>query len=237
VISGVRVKSPLEHRGVILRKLTPSEHAIYWSSCNGGRFSSRQSETDFVVPMKFSMPASTLLEITTERSRDQQEQSTLARQVALAFYLKGFDIGSNGMMATFDRPLWATISRHPELSLVDQKFITDESSVTQVDFETIVDLAYTIPKFGLIGSSNREIALYRLLRGLGMHWQELESGFLDFVISIEASLLLYKEKGKTYKFRDRGAKLICNKHDQEQTKKQFENVYDVRSRGVHSGVR
>ena len=80
-------------------------------------------------------------------------------------------------------------------------------------------------------ASNHEIALYRTLRGLGMHWQE--SGFLDFAIALEAALLQGVETELSYRFALYGALFLQDERVPEETFKQLRDVYTTRSKLVH----
>lgn len=232
-IDGVKVGSPLEYRGVKLRQLTPSERGNYWQSRNGDQLDPYRQHTGFVIPREFStITPSVLLEVTTTRALNEPfDQSTLINRVALAFYLKGFDIAGTGIVVGFDHPSWATLGQSHSPSLVDEKHVSASKLITEADFKAIVDLAYKMPEFGPSEASNHEIALYRTLRGLGMHWQE--SGFLDFAIALEAALLQGVETELSYRLALYGALFLQDERDPEETFKQLRDVYTTRSKLVH----
>jgi hypothetical protein len=233
-IEGLHVQSPLEHRGVRLRQLTPAERGRYYQSRSGDELNPYQQPTDFVIPREFTMiTPSTLLEVTTNRPiHEVNDQTTLPNRVALAFFLKDFVIASTGIVVAFDRPIWATFGQSHGRSLVGERPITTVTKpITQAEFEAVVDLAHKIPEFGPEEASNHEVALYRTLRGLGVHWQE--SGFLDFAIALEAALLQGPQTELAYKFALYGALFLRDERPTEQTFEQLRNVYDVRSKLVH----
>jgi len=235
-IDGIEISSPLEYRDVKLRQLTPSERGHYWQSRSGDQLNQNGQHTDFVVPRDYVMVTPTvLLEVTTSRSRSETvSSSTLINRVALAFFLKGFDIASTGVVVGFDRPIWATLGQSHARSLVDEKLVTEVKQLTEEDFRTIVDLAYKMPDFGPGEASSREIALYRVLRGLGMHW--MESGFLDHVIALEAALLKGVEIELSYRFALYGSLFLRNERNPEETFKKLRNIYSVRSKLVHGST-
>jgi hypothetical protein len=232
-IDGVKVGSPLEYRGVKLRQLSPTERGNYWQSRNDDQLNPYRQHTDFVIPREFStITPSALLEVTTTRVLNEPfDQSTLINRVALAFYLKGFDITGTGIVVGFDHPRWATIGQSHAPSLVDEKHVATSKPITETDLQAIVDLAYKMPEFGPSEASNHEIALYRTLRGLGMHWQE--SGFLDFAIALEAALLQGVETELSYRFALYGALFLQDERSPEETFTQLRDVYTIRSKLVH----
>lgn len=235
-IEGLRVSAPLAYRGVTLRPLSPSERGQYWQSRNDNLLSPYRSASRFVVPRNMTMvtPA-VLLEATTSRPRTQQfSQSTLMNQVALAFYLLGYDIAGTGLLVSFDRPTWATLGQSHQRYVVDEKPVTGERLVSEDEFHQVVDLAYQMPEFGPGESNSREIALYRTLRGLGMHWQE--SGFLDFVIALEAALLQGVEDELSYRFALYGSLFLGRSADPRLTFAKLKNIYTVRSKLVHGST-
>lgn len=233
-IDGLVVALPIEYREVSLRPLTPAERGLYWQSRNGDDPGSLRGHGDFVVPREFStVTPSALLSVTTTRPRSEAfSKSTLLSRVALALYLRGFDIASTGVMIGFDRPLWATLASNQPRSLVGERHV-DLRELAQADFEAAVDLAYRMPEFGPAEESSHEIALYRTLRGLGMHWQE--SGFLDFTIALEATLLEDTQVELAYKFALYGALFLRAELPPAETFRRLRDVYSIRSRLVHGG--
>ncbi len=79
--------------------------------------------------------------------------------------------------------------------------------------------------------NRREIILFRLLRGSGMHWQE--SGFLDFVVSLEAALRGGVKDELAYRFSLYGALFLRDELEPAKTFKRLRRVYKVRSNLVH----
>lgn len=236
-VDGVRVSSPLEYRAVKLRQLSPGERGQYWHSRNHDLLNPKGGSRRFFIPHEtVIVTPSSLLEVTTSRPRTEEvSQSTLMNRVSLAFYLLGYNIASPGIVVSFDHPTWATLGQHHQRSLVDEKSVTDSRVVSEVDFRRVVDLAYQMPEFGPRESSSREIALYRLLRGLGMHWQE--SGFLDFMIALEAALLHKVGTAElSYRFALYGALFLGSDADPPQTFAKLKNIYEVRSKLVHGSV-
>jgi len=234
-IEGVKTDAQLEYKDVRLRPLTPSERGRQWLSRSGDQLYRHLKSTDFVVPHEFTViTPSMLLEVTTTRNRSELfSQSTLLNRIALAFYLKGFDIASNGVAVSFDRPTWATYGQSHARALVDEKSIAAIKPVSQADFRQIVDLAYKMPDFGPGEASSHEIALYRALRGLGIHY--LESGLLDLVIALEAALLQDFEQELSYRFALYGALFLQEERNPTETFNQLKNIYLIRSRLVHGG--
>lgn len=237
-LHGVEVDAPLEHRGVQLRSLTPAERGQYFQSRSGHQLDPYQQPTDFVVPrdLNESVP-STLLEVTTSRSLaggTSGDQLGLINRVALAFYLKDFVIASAGIIVGFDRPLWASVGQSHARSLVDQKFPVISRLITEAEFKAVVDLAHKMPEFGPAEGSSREVVLYRMLRGLGVHWQE--SGFLDFAVALEAALLKGAQTELSYRFALYGALFLRDERRSKETFDQLRKVYAVRSNLVHGSA-
>lgn len=232
-IEGIVVSSPIEHRDVKLRPLTPAERGQYWLSRGEQQLNPPVPQTDFVVPHEaIVITPSVLLEATTARKRSELvDQSTLLNRIALAFYLRGFDIASTGVAVGFDRPMWATLGQAHGRALVDEKPILGVKPLSLAEFQGLVDLAYKMPDFGPGEASNREVALYRALRGLGMHWAE--SGFLDYVIALEAALLPGVSTELSYRFALYGALFLKDERNPVVTFDQLKNIYDVRSGLVH----
>jgi Apea-like HEPN len=85
--------------------------------------------------------------------------------------------------------------------------------------------------FGGQEGSSKEIVLYRVLRGCGMHWQQ--SGFLDFAIALEAALLSGTTSEHSYRFSLYGALFLRDGRDPRRTFDQLHNIYMVRSKLVH----
>lgn len=234
-IAGLRVSSPLEYRGVKLRPLSPSERGQFYRSRNNDllNLSPKVGSGTFFVPKDLAaVTPSALLEVTTSRPRTAQfSQSTLMNRVALAFFLLGHSIASPGIVVTFDHPTWATMGQSHQHFLVDEKFIAGDQLLSEDDFRRVVDLAYRMPEFGPAETNSREIALYRTLRGLGMHWQE--SGFLDFMIALEAALLQGFNDELKYRFALYGSLFLADSTDPQKTFAKLKNMYDVRSKLVH----
>ncbi len=129
-IDGVEVGLPLEYRDVKLRQLTPTERGNYWQSRNSDQLNPYRQHTGFVIPREFStITPSALLEATTVRALNEPfDQSMLINRVALAFYLKGFDIAGTGIVVGFDSPkqiLKQSLISHTRCqSLVQVKLLT-----------------------------------------------------------------------------------------------------------------
>ena len=143
---------------------------------------------------------------------------------------------STGVLVSFDRPIWASMGQSHGRSLVDEKAVTDKRDLSGEEFEAVVDLAYRMPDFGPEESSSREVVLYRLLRGLGVHWQD--SGFLDFAIALEAALLKGTRTELSYKCALYGALFLQEEKSSSNTFSQLRKVYEARSKLVHgSGLK
>jgi len=236
-LAGVLVKAPLEYREVKLCQLSPGERGQYFQSRNNDFLFPMRRSGRFVIPRDFAFVIpSMLLEVTTSRPRTELfNQSALMNRVALAFYLLGYHIASPGIAVSFDRPTWATLGQSHQRFLVDEKPIANTRLVSEEEFHSVVDLAYQMPDFGASESTSQEIALYRMLRGLGMHWQE--SGFLDFVIALEAALLRDVETTElSYRFALYGSLFLGGVLDPRQTFAKLRNIYDVRSKLVHGSA-
>lgn len=109
--------------------------------------------------------------------------------------------------------------------------IQHDKPLRSAEFESVVDLAYKMPAFGPEEKAHREIAPYRLLRGLGAHWRE--SGLLDLMIALEAALLPGIKDELRYRFALYGAAYLRGERDPEQIFRRLRNLYDARSKLVH----
>ena len=171
MLSAVRVRSPIKHRSVALRPLTPLERGRYWEF-HGPQFSYHALVDEAVLPtaLAVSVPR-TLLEVTTHRNWNTfAAQGGLVNRVALGLFLVGYPLSGAGTIASFDNPRWAWLagtSLSP--SLVQEKMNHEDAIVSTEDFHTAVDLAYQMPDFEG-ETDHKQIALRRLLRGLGAAW-------------------------------------------------------------------
>jgi hypothetical protein len=232
-VAGVKVAEPLQmHRNVSLRALTPSERGAVWETQHTG-FGLIGYMPDFVVPRpmaSFAQP-SALLQVTTSRRRTQNfDRSELPNRILLAFYLSGFDLCSLGLLVSFDEPRWASMGISHSLCPVEEKRQpVVERVISQKAFQDVVDLAHKIPSFGGTEAGGREIVLSRTLRGCGA----TESGFLDFAIALEASLLGGATTELSYRFSLYGALFLKEERDVHETFEKLKNIYSVRSKLVH----
>jgi hypothetical protein len=233
-IVGVKPARQLNHRGVSIRPLSPVERGVVLEDRNNVP-AQQHLETDFIPPHRFEiLLPSALIQISTTRlSTENPSLSTLPNRIALALFLSGYEFSSSGILLSFDQPRWvsAGFSQSPfpaseKAGIVDQR-------ITQKKFEAVIDLAHRIPIFSGTEGNAREIALFRVLRGCGMHWQE--SGFLDFAIALEAALLGKSTTELSYKFSLYGALFLSEERDPEETFEALRLVYKLRSDLVHGG--
>ncbi len=232
-VAGIAAMGSFEYRDIAVRKLTQREMGIVFEMRSGEWNVRPFPRGDFVPALSFtSFLPSTLIEVKTRRPRDRQlHQSTLHNRIALAFFLSGYELSSTGAASSFDIPSWVTSATSLAPFPVSEKLGATPKELTENDFRTVVDLAYKIPEFGAGEGSSREIVLFRVLRGCGMHWKE--SGFLDFAIALEAALLNNSTTELSYRFSLYGALFLRDSRDPKQTYDQLKNIYSVRSRLVH----
>jgi len=230
-LEGIRVARRLgPYRNVTLRPLTGVERGQAQEDELTAMSRNRGPSSDYIVPRRVGMfSPRALLEITTTRRRDElADESRLPNRLALAFYLMDCDIAGTGILIGFDEPRWAGIGFTHSPFPVAERFVNDKP-LTPTAFKTIVDLAYKIPDFGGEEGSGKEIALFRTLRGCGAR----ASGFLDFAIALEASLLGGASTELAYRFSLYGALFLREERDSDETFAKLKNVYDVRSKLVH----
>lgn len=232
-ISGLLPDQAYSHRGVRLRRLTESERGSLLEMRSSVWSVTPTFGSDFVQPRRFTHGLPTaLLEIETERAPDQLfDQSTLPARVVLAFFLRGHALSSDGVMASFDKPMWAGSGiNYPSLPLTNSA-TTAGTTLTLEEFQAVINLAFEIPSFGGAEGSGKEIVLFRVLRGFGMSGQE--SGLLDFAIALEAALLSGTTDELSFRFALYGALFLRDLRDPRTTYDQLRNIYRVRSKLVH----
>jgi hypothetical protein len=236
-VGGMKLLRAITYRGVTLRPLSPLERGAFLEAQEPLWSSDVSEPEEFVPPRPFDFHEPTAL-LSTESIRNRvrpKDESRLAQRVALAFFLSGVDISSDGVLVNYDRPRWAAVGFAMGYSPfpVSKKFQVPGSDrlLTPREFRTIVDLAHEIPPFGGEESSGHDIVLFRVLRGAGMHWQT--SGFLDFAIALEAALLGGIQDELAYRFSLYGALFLRGDFDPGQTFGRLKRIYDVRSRLVH----
>lgn len=234
-LGGVVPDETYDYRDVAMRRLTEEERGAAWESRSGEWDHSRLPGSDFIPPRSLS----SFLPVTLVEARASVPQSpvmtltpsNLIYRLALAFFLKGYEISSSGGIVVLQRPLWSKMGTSYSPFAVSEKVSTAVRTLSESDCRSIVDLAYKIPEFTASEGSGREIVLYRALRGFGMHWQE--SGFLDHAIALEAALLKNTTSEVAYRFSLYGAVFLRDRRDPRDTFDRLRNIYDLRSRLVH----
>lgn len=237
-ISGVLPTEAMTHRNVTFRPLSPAERGAVAARDFPSLSQPTHHQTDFVIPWTMStfMPAA-VLEVTEEVPwtwYSQGRRSTLPSRLALALFLRGFDIGTREAIATIQRPLWAGFGTSLRPFPISECHRGPDKPLGRGEFEEIVDLACRIPKFGREEGNHREVALDRVFRGCGVGIGE--SGLLDFAIALEAALLAGAQQELAYKFRLYGALYLRHVRPPEQSFKDFKLVYSARSRLAHGGA-
>jgi hypothetical protein len=234
-VTGIKPKSQLTHRGVTLRPLSPRERGLFVGVNNSAILTWSIPGSDLALSHRFNhyMPQALITITSTRKKTEVADESTLPTRVVLAFFLKGFELGSNGVMSGFEQPQWAGIGTSFSPFPVGEKFSGQaiQQDISRKLFKEVVDLGYNIPAFGRGESSRREIVLSRVFQGFGA--QSLEAGFLDFAIALEASLLGGSKTELAYKFGLYGALFLRNELVPSETFQRFKHVYRVRSKLVH----
>jgi len=234
-IAGVKPTARYTYRGVTIRTLSKEERGTFYETRYNTR-TEHEFEMEFVPPFTFPnfMPSS-VITVSTSRPRvELSDLSTLSIRVALALFLTGYEISSSGEVISFDQPKWMHGRFSWEPFPLDEKSNVVDKKITKKEFEKVVDLAYKIPDFSGKEGNAREIALFRVLKGCGKHWQE--SGFLDFVIALEAALLDNNPVELKYRFSLYGAIFLGEQRNPDETFKTLGNIYNLRSKLVHGSV-
>lgn len=235
-VSRILPEHAYAHRDVELRPLSPLERGAFLDLKGSLRPFRPVPHSDLIVPATLShVVPSALLTVTARTSHEPQEAAVdLLSRVALAFFLHGYELSSNGIMAGFDHPAWTIPGSSSQPFLISAKASTIDVPVSVDEFVAIVDLAYKTPSFRA-ESSHQEVALSRLLRGCGLHWRE--SPFLDFAIALEAALLGGTDSTSelAYKFSLYGALFLRDALDPREAFEQLRTIYRVRSKLVHGG--
>jgi hypothetical protein len=232
-LAGIGVDAQYAHRDVTIRPLTELERGTIArrDTVNMDDITAQVGEFQPSVNHIFVSPR-VLVEITTTRPRsDMNDQSTLARRVALAILLDGHEIAGHGVVRAFDLPIWASPGISGQPLPLGESLTGEVAILTEADWKRIVDLALKIPDFGPSETSRQEIVLQRLLRGFGASWQD--AGFLDFVVCLEAALLGVDRDELTYRFKLYGSLFLRDRYDPKETFDRLGKIYKVRSKLVH----
>lgn len=232
-LSGLRPMDEFEHRNVKLRPLTDLERGAIWQRDLQDQTQRQWLTGDYIMPQRIHVPRlpDSLLEVLTSRPKGQpQGEVQLIYSMILAFFLWDFTIYGYGSVTTIDIPRWATFGTiHSPIAL--QRSPSGRKDIDFETFKAIVDLAYKMPGFARNESSPREIALDRVLKGCGA--TNDASGFLDFVIALEAALLDGVETELSYRSSLYGALFLRGALPPEETFQNLRNIYRVRSKIVH----
>jgi len=231
-VAGVRPEAEFTHKDIRIRSLSSQERGALWEQDMYG-IQQRRSTLEYVPPATYQpLDADTLLEIRTSRPRSKdQDESNLARPIVLAFFLSGFDLRIHGGVVAFNLPQWSSIGFQTTQPFTSNRQFITAKPIDRSTFEKIIDLGYQIPDFTSNESDPHEIALDRLLRACGA--TNSASGFLDFVIALEAALLAGVETELSYRFSLYGALFLKPERDPTETFKKLREVYSVRSKIVH----
>jgi hypothetical protein len=232
-LAGIGVDAQYAHRDVTIRPLTELERGTIArrDTVNMDDITAQVGEFQPSINHIFVSPR-VLVEITTTRPRSEMnDQSTLARRVALAILLDGHEIAGHGIVRAFDLPIWASPGISGQPLPLGESLTGEVAILTEADWERIVDLALKIPDFGPSETSRQEIVLQRLLRGFGASWQD--AGFLDFVVCLEAALLGVDRDELTYRFKLYGSLFLRDRYDPKETFDRLGKIYKVRSKLVH----
>jgi hypothetical protein len=232
VVSGVNVSSAFgPYRDVTVRPLTGRERGtLFMQTRAGAELTGDPVELDFVVPQKISFfEPTTMFQVRTRRRRHQQDQkSSLPDRVALALFLEDYEIGSAGVVMSFEEPRWASMGTgHVPLPVEER--VDQPREMSEAEFHAVVDLAHKIPHFAEDEGGSRAIALHRLLRGCGAS----RGGLIDLTIALEAALLQGIKDELRYRFALYGALFLRAERDPLGTMEDLKKVYDVRSSLVH----
>lgn len=235
-VTGLKPSARYSYRGVTIRALSREERGAFYVARNN-QGTMHEFDMEMVPPITFEnfMPSSV---VTVSSSRPgtviQSDPSTFPLRLALALFLNGYEVSSTGDVISYDQPRWIYGWSSGEPFPVEEKANTVDKKLTKREFEKAVDLAYKIPDFSGKEGNAKEIALFRVLKGCGKHWQE--SPFLDFVIALEAALLDSNKNELGYRFRLYGAIFLGEQRNADETFKKLKSIYDLRSKLVHGSA-
>jgi hypothetical protein len=232
-IDGVSPESELSYRGVSLRPLTAYERG---AALGARSVPTRIPGSEFVSPVRM-MPfvPTALLSVATVQPRNVvlgwDDDGMLPHRVALAFYLKEYDLTSPETISRFHLPRWSSFGQRGGPFPLKEGHGANSRGITQTQFSEIVDLAFAMPPLSGEENDRKEIALLRALRGLGD--SHVDSAFLDIAIALEAALLGSSQTELAYKFRLYGALFLRHDQSPEDTFEALKQIYEVRSKLVH----
>lgn len=230
-VAGIRTNQNLIYRGVSIRPLTRYERGAYAEKkyASGSDLNLRG---EFSPPTMFTglMP-STLIECDETSGFNQSNDKSFANQLALAFFLRGHVISSDGISKTFDFPLWASKAHRILQFPVFEKALFAEENVADQELIEVVDFAHSIGPFGAQQSSTHEVSLFSALRGFGANFNG--SGFLDLVVALEAALLSDSSQELSHRFSLFGALFLKDDFPAIETFASLRNIYNIRSDLVH----
>jgi hypothetical protein len=232
-VAGIRPRGQFTYKNASVRRLSPFEQGLALDLPNL-EWQAARGIVDFVPPRRFDNFWPTAVIETRGRAPqpDEPQESTLPIRLALAFILSGYELSAAGSLASFAVPRWASHGIHHSPFPVYERPGAVDIPLTQRRFEEVVDLALRTPEFTGMEGNAREVALYRVLRGSGMHWRE--SGFLDFAIALEAALLPRDAKTELgYRFSLYGALFLRHERDPIATFADLRTIYRLRSNLVH----
>jgi hypothetical protein len=149
----------------------------------------------------------------------------------LAALLSGVDLSTTGEVVETPWPRWLGSWRRIGTIPLEVHPTPDDTYLSEPEFEEIVDLSNSVPRFDKSGETQSDIVFARLMHGLGAARPSL----LDLAIAMESALLKGTRDELRFRFALYGALFVADSFAPEDAFSRLKKVYDARSALVHGG--
>lgn len=236
-VSGVVVAELLKVGNCEVRPLRPEERGLEWQQRMGSvQPGMRKHSNHYKTTLINLFDPVCVIEVEELADlRNPTSQKPFMNQVVLSMMLLGWELAGDGHYASYSLPGCAQVGTSHMPSQLNQRTVSSPKAMAVSDLEQVMELAQKMPAFGRADTGGDEVILSRTMAGLGADWRQ--SGFLDFVIALEGSLLRGTRSELAYQFALRGALFLAEIRDPKVTYRSLKNIYDVRSRIVHGGAK
>jgi hypothetical protein len=148
-LAGIDISQRMTYLDVTVRPLLPEERGLMVDLEARSARMTLPSGSDFVPPQTFSFfSPNALLSVRTHRTTIHQlKEPSLPNKMLLALFLKGYKLSGTGSVASFDEPSWASFGTSHGWSLLSERHLAQDTSLSERQFHDVVDLARKIPDF------------------------------------------------------------------------------------------
>lgn len=231
-LAGVHLDERYDGDDLSIRPLSPEEVGRFVEATRvPDPYGEVGHRSGVVVPNRsdFQLPAA-VLELRQERPYDSGPLlETRPERFLLAAAVSRVSLSTTGWVVTYECPRWM----HGGYSVRPIDFmpqVADDSRRLERDeFATVVDLMSRLPAIDRDEPNREAIILSRTLRGAGSK----DSGFIDFMIALEAALLEGSQAELSFRFRLYGALYLADDRPVNETYRKLLEIYRTRSRLLH----